>query len=81
MPGRKPKDVSTRLGAAIRLKRGGRSQRGAEEDLGLARSALARLERGDNTPSYPTALALARWLGWSVEEVMAAAGEPAEAAG
>lgn len=38
---------------------------------------LSRLERGTHRPSYDTAVKLARWLGWTVEQVMEAASAPA----
>jgi hypothetical protein len=42
----------------------------------IAQSSLTRIEVGETVPSYPTAVALAAWLGdgWTVERVMEAAG-------
>lgn len=52
------------------------SERLAQE-LGLAQSSVSRLERGAARPSTDTARALARWLGWSMEQVIEAADQPA----
>lgn len=38
---------------------------------------LARLERGTHRPSADTARALARWLGWTTDQVLDAADQPA----
>lgn len=70
--------VSTALGVAIRSRRGGEDQGEAAAKSGIARTTLSRLERGTHAPSTTTALALARWLGWTVEQVLEAAAEPAE---
>jgi DNA-binding XRE family transcriptional regulator len=40
-------------------------------------STLAKLERGAHNPSIDTTIALARWLGWSAEQVIEAARTPA----
>ena len=45
--------------------------------IGISQPTLSRLERGTHRPSIDTALKLATWLGWSVERVIKAAGEPA----
>lgn len=45
------------------------------DQIGLASNTLSRVERGDRRPSLDTALKLAAWLGWTVEEVVAAADE------
>lgn len=63
----------TVLGTALRARRGEQSQREAAAEIGLTQPTFTRLERGSHTPSYPTAVALARWLGWTVEQVMEAA--------
>lgn len=60
-----------------------RAARGVEDQdaigvkLGVSRPTLSRLERGTHQPSADTALKLARWLGWSMEQVMEAAKAPA----
>jgi hypothetical protein len=38
---------------------------------------LARLERGTHRPTYDTAVKLAAWLGWTTDQVMQAAAQPA----
>ncbi|MCA9794002.1 MAG: helix-turn-helix transcriptional regulator [Candidatus Eremiobacteraeota bacterium] len=67
----------TRLAQAIRRCREGRPQRDVAPDIGINRSTLARIERGTHQPSAATALKLAPWLGWTVEQVLRAAQEPA----
>lgn len=49
----------------------------AASQAGVPHTTLSRLERGTHRPSADTALVLARWLGWTMEQVMAAADEPA----
>jgi DNA-binding XRE family transcriptional regulator len=49
-------------------------------DLGLSHDHYYRLERGTHAPSYPTAVKLAAWLGWTTDQVMEAAGRPAPSA-
>ena len=78
MKGSKPAPAKTRLGVALQSKRGDMSQRSADIAAGVERSTIGRIERGAHLPSFPTALKLARWLGWTVEQVMEAAGEAAE---
>jgi DNA-binding XRE family transcriptional regulator len=72
----KPAAPITRLGVAIRERRHDRGQHEAADEIGLPRSTLARIERGAHSPSIDTALALAKWLGWSVEQVIDAARTP-----
>jgi transcriptional regulator with XRE-family HTH domain len=67
---------SNALSAAVLTRRGGRPQRAVVDETGIPDATLSRVERG-RMPSYPTALALARWLGWTVEQVMEAAEKPA----
>ena len=43
----------------------------------MPQTTLSRIERGTHAPSVATALALAKWLGWSVEQVIEAAATPA----
>lgn len=64
---------TTPLGQAIQRRRAGRAQRVVSEEAGVPHTTLSRLERGTHEPSTKTALALARWLGWSVEQVLEAA--------
>lgn len=45
-------------------------------ELGMDHDHYYRLERGTHVPSYPTAVKLAAWLGWTVERVMDSASEP-----
>lgn len=67
----------TLLGRAIRDRRGPTTQAEAAAGLGIVSLTLSRIERGTHRPSYDTAVKLAAWLGWSVEQVMNAAAEPA----
>ena len=64
------------LGQAIRLRRAGRPQVAAEGESTIPRATLSRIERGTHAPSADTARALARWLGWTVEQVFEAAETP-----
>lgn len=68
----------TKLGAAIQQRRGGRRQVDVGAEVGLNGTTLSRLERGTHQPSAATALKLAPWLGWTVEQVLRAAQEPAK---
>lgn len=70
------KGEPTRLGASLRATRGDRSIESVASEFGMSTATLSRIERGKHTPSVDTALALARWLGWSVEQVLAAARTP-----
>jgi DNA-binding XRE family transcriptional regulator len=63
----------TALGAAIRLKRGERSYPVTAREVGVTYPTLWRLEAGQHTPSPGTAQALAKWLGWTLDQVYAAA--------
>lgn len=45
--------------------------------LGVSKGTCYKPERGTHGPSTDTARALARWLGWTVEHVLDAAGQPA----
>ena len=57
-----------------------RSLQTISETTRIPYTTLSRLERGTHSPSAATALALARWLGWSVEEVLVAAATSAASA-
>jgi hypothetical protein len=46
-------------------------------EVGLSHSAWLRLEGAVHRPSVDTARKLARWLGWTVEQVLDAAEAPA----
>jgi len=70
---------STALGVAIIACRGGRSGREAAAEIGIDQGMLSRLETGARSPSAQTARALARWLGWTTDQVLDAAGQPASA--
>jgi DNA-binding XRE family transcriptional regulator len=69
------------LGHHLRLQRGSRDQTEVALDIGIPRSTLAGVERGTHAPSLATALKLAKWLGWTVEQVVEAAGQPAPESG
>lgn len=66
------------LGAELRRRRDGRSQAYVSKEAGVPAATLSRIERGTHEPSTKTALALARWLGWSVERVLEAAKAPSD---
>ena len=77
MAGRHPTPAKTALGIAMRTKRGDSPGEDAAIALGIERGTYYRLERGTHTPALTTAQALARWLGWSLEQVYEAAAKPA----
>lgn len=66
----------TVLASAIRDRRGARRQAIVAAEIGVSRSSFARMERGGQPPSPQAAVALARWLGWSVTQVIEAANTP-----
>lgn len=65
------------LAEAIKQRRGLESGRSVARSLGVSAAMISRLEHGLHRPSYDTAVKLAVWLGWSTDQVMKAAGEPA----
>jgi transcriptional regulator with XRE-family HTH domain len=65
------------LAAAIRTARGTERLTDVAPRLKIAHVTLSRLERGTHRPSADTARSLARWLGWTVEQVLDAAEKPA----
>lgn len=69
-PSKKP---TTALGYALRNSRDGRSQDYVSAKLGLTGATFSRIERGLNQPTYDTAVAIAKWLGWTIEDVYAQA--------
>lgn len=79
--GRKPGLATTTLGKAIREHRGALTLREVGEALDVSHATLGRIERGAHAPSVDTAIALARWLGWSVEQVIKAARTPVQTEG
>lgn len=76
---RPPPIPSTSLGRAIQARRGARASAEVAPEVGVDYSTLLRFERGTHRPSYDTAVKLAVWLGWTVEQVMSAAATPATA--
>ena len=66
-------EPTTALGQALRTKRGERRVYAVAKEIGIAQSTLTRIEQGDGAPSATTALRLARWLDWSMEDVLLAA--------
>ncbi len=68
--------TTTVLGEAIRARRSGVSQEDSADEAMVPRGTLSRIERGVSKPSAETARALARWLGWTIEEVLDAAEAP-----
>lgn len=69
--------ASTALGLAMVEARGDRTLLGVGPEVGVTYATLSRLERGTHRPSYDTAVKLAAWLGWTTDQVMAAASTPA----
>ena len=65
--------TTTKLGAAIRARRGKSGQIATASDIGIPQATLSRIEAGRTMPAIDTALALAKWLGWHIDEVYAAA--------
>lgn len=68
--------METKLAAEVRRRRGDRSLPVTARDVGVSHPTILRLEQGGR-PSLDTAVKLARWLGWTVEQVVEAAEQPA----
>lgn len=68
---------TTALGAAMQAKRGATPGRDVAIEIGIDPAVFYRLETGKRGPSAPTARALARWLGWTTDEVLDAAEQTA----
>lgn len=62
----------TVLAEAVVRRRGGRDIRVAAEETGVAFSVLSKVERGGGF-NQQTARSLARWLGWTTDQVLDAA--------
>jgi DNA-binding XRE family transcriptional regulator len=78
MAGRPPLPAHTDLGAASRARRAAtQAARSGGADR-VPRSPLTRIERGAHRASLDTARALARRVGWTLEEVLDAAERPAD---
>ena len=73
---RPPPTPTTALGYAIQRRRSA-SQEETAAVIKVPEATLSRLERGTNRPTYDTAVKLAKWLGWTVDQVMEAAALPA----
>lgn len=73
---RPPSPPTTRLGQAMAAHRGNNSGRDAAAEIGIDSAAYHRIETGTRGPSGPTARALARWLGWTTDQVLDAAEQP-----
>lgn len=71
------KQPPTALGAALLARRAGRKQRDVAQEIGTSDVTLGALELGTRKPSADTARALARWLGWTTDQVLDAAEQPA----
>lgn len=76
--GRSRARAPTKLGAAVQAKRGASALRDVAKAIGVPDTTLSRVERGADSLSLGNALAVSKWLGWSVEQVIAAAKAPAE---
>jgi len=68
---------TTALGLALRDQRSGAAQVEVAAQIGIPPATLSRIERGTHKPSVETARALARWLGWTTDQVLDAAETPA----
>ena len=66
----------TLLAAEVARERGALTQAEAAQAAGLTQRTWSAVERSVHRPSADTALKLARWLGWTVEEVLEAADRP-----
>ncbi|MBL8616324.1 MAG: helix-turn-helix domain-containing protein [Deltaproteobacteria bacterium] len=64
----------------MRARRGASIGEEAALVLEVTKGTYYKIERGTHAPSLATALKLAKWLGWTVEQVVEAAGQPASAA-
>ncbi len=60
--------ISTKLGHAIRIKRGVVPLRSAAKHVDVPWPTLARLERGDGIPTSKNFMRLADWLGLKKSE-------------
>lgn len=65
---------------AVTDARGDRSLMDVGAQLGLDYTTLSSIERGKVRPSFGSAAILARWLGWTMEQVYEAANTPVSAA-
>ena len=63
---------TTVLAAAIQAKRGNSKLRDIADEAGISWATLARLERGGGVQKIATRSAVARWLGWTEEQVIEA---------
>lgn len=61
----------------MQLHRGALTGDEAAVVLHVTAGTYYKLERGTHRPSTDTARALAKWLGWTVEQVLDAADQPA----
>jgi len=68
-----PSQPFTRLGDAIKKRRGDQSMTDLAQELGVREYILDDLERGMDEPSLKVALILASWLGWTIKELSEAA--------
>ena len=75
--GRPPQTPITALGVAMRAHRGARPGHEACKEIGIDSGMYHRLESGKRGPSAQTARALARWLGWTTDQVLDAAEQAA----
>ena len=63
---------TTALAAAIQARRGASKLRDIADEAGISWATLARLERGGGVQKIATRSAVARWLGWTEEQVIEA---------
>ena len=69
---------TTALAAAIQARRGASKLRDIADEVGISWATLARLERGGGVQKIATRSAVARWLGWTEEQVIEAVKTAAE---
>lgn len=60
----------------MRARRGSQNQKELASELGFSALTISHLERGTHGPSIDTARELAKWLGWTMEQVLDAADAP-----
>ena len=63
---------TTALAAAIQARRGASKLRDIADEAGISWATLARLERGGGVQKIATRSAVARWLGWTEDQVIEA---------
>lgn len=73
-----PTTPKTALGVAMQARRAGATVPAAAAEIGLSAPGYYRLEAGSRRPDTDSTVKLARWLGWTAEQVIEGARVPAE---